>query len=216
AVREIERWAGHPYFAQVAVPLQSLFPYGHRQFLSIWEAAARHDLPVAIHADGGASVDLPPTPAGFVTHFAEYSAYYRLNGFFHLVSLIAEGVFERFENLKFVFADGGFDSLAPLMWRMDKNWRPTRHETPWLRQLPSAYLRDHVRFCAHRLEGPRDPAQLAEWLEIGDGEHLLLFASNYPTWDSFEPAGALADIPEATRRRIMGENARALYRLPGE
>ncbi|MBI3969282.1 MAG: amidohydrolase family protein [Chloroflexi bacterium] len=214
AVREIERWAGHPHFVQIAVPMQSHNPYGQRQFFPIWEAAARNNLPVAIHADGGASVDYWPTPAGYFSHFIEYSAFYPANFLFHLASLMAEGVFDRLENLKVVFADGGLDLLAPLMWRLDKDWRPTRHEMPWMQHMPSRYLRGHVRFCAHGLEGPRDPAQMCEWLRINDAEHLLLFASNYPRWDFFEPRGAYDGVPAQVRRRILGENARDLYRLP--
>lgn len=214
AVREIERWAGHPHFVQIAVPMQSQHPYGQRQFFPIWETAAKYGLPVAIHADDGASVDFWPTPTGYFAHFIEYSSYYPLNFLYHLMSFLAEGVFDRLENLKVVFADGANDMLPPLVWRLDKDWRPTRHEMPWLRRMPSEYLRDHVRFCAHRLEGPRDPAKLTRWLEIADAGHLLLFASNYPRWDYFDARQAFLGTPAELRQRIMVENARELYGLP--
>jgi predicted TIM-barrel fold metal-dependent hydrolase len=56
AVAEIERWAGHPRMVQVAVPMQAHHPYGQRMYAPIWEAAARHGLPVAVLIDGGAGV----------------------------------------------------------------------------------------------------------------------------------------------------------------
>jgi predicted TIM-barrel fold metal-dependent hydrolase len=213
AVREIERWADHPYMVQVAVPLQAHQPYGQRRYLPVWEAAARHHLPVAVHADGGSGVDFWPTPVGYSQHFIEYAAYQPLNFAFHLASLIAEGVFDRLPDLRFVFADGGLEFLPPLLWRMDKNWRSTRPETPWVRQLPSAYLRQHVRFCAHRLDWPADPGQAGRWLEISDAGHLLLFASNWPYWDTWDAATAFAAAPPAMRARILAETARGLYGL---
>lgn len=216
AVEEIERWADDPRMVQVAVPMQALHPYGQRQYFSIWQAAARHSLPIAVQLDGGSGVDFWPTAVGYPHHYIEYSALAPVNFAYHLASLVAEGVFDRLPDLRFVFADGGHDMLAPLMWRFDKNWRSTRSETPWTQHLPTSYLRQHVRFCTRPNEGPQDPAALAEWLRIGDGTGLLLFASKYPFWDFQDPQSAFAGIDEAMRRPIMAGNASALYRFDRE
>ena len=45
-----------------------------------------------------------------------------------VISLIYEGVFERFPTLKIVLIEGGFAWLAPLMWRMDRAWEAMRDE----------------------------------------------------------------------------------------
>lgn len=213
AVREIERWADDDRIVQVAVPMQSHQPYGQRRYLPIWEAAAAANLPVAIHIDGGASVDFHPTPAGYVRYAVEYATMYPMNFAFHLASFIAEGVFDKVENLKIVFTDGGFDLLAPVIWRLDKDWRPTREDFPWTTSLPSEYLQSHVRFCSNGLEGPPDGEGWEEWLQLSDAGELLLFASNYPQRDYDAPAQAFDGVSEPLRRRIMGDNARALYRL---
>ncbi|MBI3964754.1 MAG: amidohydrolase [Chloroflexi bacterium] len=213
AVQEIEKWAGHPYFVQVAVPMQSLHPYGQPVYQPIWEAAVRHNLPVAIHEEGGTNVDYWPTPIGYPRRFAHYAAMFPLNFAYHLISFISEGVFDRLDGLKVVFADGAFDMLPPLVWRMDKDWRPRHDEIPWSKTIPTGTLRDHVRFIAHRLEGPDDPVALADWLDLADAEHLLLYGSDYPHWSYFDPKDAFVDLPPALRRRIMSENARELYRL---
>ncbi len=213
AVREIERWAGHPCMVQVAVPLQAHQPYGQRVYLPIWEAAARHRLPVAVHADGGAGVDFWPSAVGYYRTFIEYRTLYPANSAYHLVSLIAEGVFERLEDLVFVFADGAYPLLAPLMWRMDKNWRPTRRETPWTTQPPTSYLPRHVRFCADRFDLPSDPGIVAEWLDMTGAGGLLLFASNYPYSDFYHPGQAFEGISPQVRQQVLADNARELYRL---
>ncbi len=213
AVAEIERWAGHPRMVQVAVPLQAHQPYGQRAFAPIWAAAARHGLPVAVHVDGGSGVELQSTPVGTAAHHFEWSALYPLNFGVHLASLIAEGVFARLPGLRFVFADGGLDMLPPLAWRMDKNWRPTRHETPWMTETPTAYLGEHVRFLTHRLEGPGDPATRARWLALSGAADLLMYGSSYPAWDGCDPATAVDGADEATAGRILGGSARAWYQL---
>lgn len=214
AMQEIERWAGHPLMVQVGVPTQSLEPYGHERYLPVWHAAAAHRLPVVVHADGGAGADFPPTPAGYPRSAVEYNCLLPLNHGFHLASLIAEGTFEWVDDLVFVFADGGFDTLWPLVWRLDKDWRGNRDEVPAVRRAPSEYLADHVRFVAHRLEGPAESGVYDEWLEWTElASHMLLFASNYPSWDLWRPAAAFDELPEGARERILSGNSTALYRL---
>ena len=216
AVREIERWAGHPGFVQVAVPLEAHAPYGAEQYFPIWEAAARHGLPVAVHADGiGTGVEPPPTPVGYPTHFTEVFAMTPGTAALHLASLITEGVFERLEGLRIVFADGGFDLFGPLIWRLDKDWRASRSDIPWTQRPPSEYLSEHVRFVLDRWSGPPGESRLDELIEIWQAGGLLLYGSNYPSWDQLPAAEAAASLPEHLRERVMAGNARDLYRLNG-
>lgn len=215
AVREIERWAGHPKVVQVAVPLEAHRPYGQRVYVPVWEAAAKHRMPVAVHTDGGVGVDLYPTPNGYPRTFIEYNTLLSVNFIYHLASLIVEGVFERLPDLKFVFADGGHDELMPLMWRLDMGWPICRLEAPWVKSRPTSYLRDHVRFCVARLEGPESEATVNEWFEFNDGASLLLYASNYPHWSALEPQELYPGLAAEVRRRILSENARELYSLNG-
>jgi predicted TIM-barrel fold metal-dependent hydrolase len=214
AVREIERWAGHPYMVQVAVPLQAQHPYGQRMYFPIWQTAAKHNLPVVVHQDAGYGVDFWPSAAGYPRHFIEYSVLFPLNFAYHMSSLITEGTFDRLKNLRFVFADGGHDVLPSLMYRLDLNWRSSHQELVWTANTPTSYLVQHMRFCSHALEGPDDPEVLAKWLEIGDAYHLLLFSSNYPQWDCMEPsAAAFGSVPESQRSQIMRQNALEWYGL---
>ncbi|MCB1549562.1 MAG: amidohydrolase family protein [Hyphomicrobiaceae bacterium] len=212
AVEEIERWSDHPGMVSITVPMQSHQPYGQRAFFPVWEAAARAGLPVLVKIDGGSGVDFWPTAVGHPHHYVEYKTVAPLAYAYHLISFIAEGVFTRLPDLRVVFADGGHDLLPPLVWRMDKNWRPTRRETPWVEELPSAYVRRQVRFCTSLLEGPSDPAVAEGWLELGEGADLLVYASRYPFHDYQSPAAASVGLPDASRERIMGGNAAALFR----
>lgn len=213
AVAEIERLAGHPHLAQVLVGSSAGAAYGKRQYHPIWEAAARHNLPVALHVESPVG-PTPPSPLGYPTYFLEFHTLYPAIYMTHLVSLIAEGVFEKYADLKFVFVEGGSAWLAPIMWRMDKDWRGARAEVPWLKRRPSEYLRDHIRFSTQPIEEPENPRHLLQIFEMMNAEHILMFASDYPHWDFDDPKRAFPRMPDGLKRRIFCENARELYRLP--
>lgn len=210
AIAEIERWADHPQMVQVAVTLQAHHPYGQRMFRPVWECAAQHLLPVAVHADGLGGNEFWPTSVGYPLLYAEYAAQYPINYVVHLMSLIAEGVFEAIDDLVFVFADGGIDMLHPLLWRFDSDWRALRSVTPWVKRQPLEYLTRHVRFCSQSMEGPTDPALMAEWLTQIDAQQLLLYSSNFPS-ASYQPTDSFVDASPVLRDRIMGGNALDLY-----
>jgi len=182
-------------------------------FSKIWAAAAEAKLPVAVRADGGSGADFFPTANGFTTTFAEYASLYPLNYAYHLTSLIAEGVFARLPDLRFVFLDGGHDLLLPLMWRMDLDWAISKSETPWLVTKPSDYLVDHVGFITSRLEGPVDPEVRSEWLEYSDARSLLMFGSHFPHWTTTSPAELSREISEDLTSHVLRRNACEFYGL---
>jgi predicted TIM-barrel fold metal-dependent hydrolase len=125
--------------------------------------------------------------------------------------MVTEGVFEKFPTLKVVLYEAGVFWLAPLAWRLDKNWKALRAETPWTREPPSSYIRQHFRLTSYPLEAAPDPAQLARALRLIEAERTLLFSGNFPSWELGDPFDMVAAVPEAIRARVMGENALELY-----
>ena len=79
-----------------------------------------------------------------------------------LLSLVAEGVFDRYPGLRVALLEAGFAWLPAFLWRADKDWRGLRREVPWLTRVPSAYVREHVRVGLQPVDGPPDAAQLAQ------------------------------------------------------
>jgi predicted TIM-barrel fold metal-dependent hydrolase len=213
AVNEIERWGDDPFFVQVGAPLQSLEPYGKPQFLPIWEAAAAHGLPVALHIDGGSGLDRPPTAAGHTRTYAQYAVMMPLNAFIHLSNLIVQGVFERFPSLVFVFQDGGLDMITSLMYRIDTYWLSLRDMTPWVQTRPSEYLHDHVRFTTSLLDGPTDEAETEEWMGFTGKTDLVMFGSQYPDWKTTRPEETLPGLQGEDRERMLWRNANEIYKL---
>ena len=130
----------HPTVVQIGVPLQSREVYGKPQYWPLWEAAVDANLPVAVHIEVGAGLSFAPTPSGVTRTYEQYVGFMALNYLYHLMNMIAEGVFERMPELKFVWADGAADMLTPFMWRMDCFGRPHLEQTPWAPKMPSDYL----------------------------------------------------------------------------
>ncbi|MBI4504642.1 MAG: amidohydrolase [Chloroflexi bacterium] len=214
AAREIERWAGHPHFVEVMLVPYASTPFGQPYYDPIYEAAARHDLPIAIHVNRGAGMTLL-TPVGHASYFWEHHGSYPLLYGTQLISLLCEGVFERFPSLKIGFIEGGVSWAAPLLWRLDRHWRELRSEVPALRRRPSDYVRESVHFSTQPIEEPREAKHLDRVLEWLGAERTLLFATDYPHWDGdYDPKRLFRGLPADVRRRIMRDNALELFRLP--
>jgi predicted TIM-barrel fold metal-dependent hydrolase len=216
AAREIHRLADHPGFVQVLMPSGARMPYGQRCFHPIYEAAAAHGLPVAIHPGSeGTGTSGAPTAAGYPTTYFEWHTGLVGSYIAHLISLVTEGVFQKFPTLKFVLIEGGVSWLPPLLWRFDKNWKSLRQTTPWLDRPPSEVVAEHVLLTTQPLEEPERPEQFHQILEMFDAGRMLMFSTDFPHWDGDTPDFAARAFPMELKARVMSETARALYRLPG-
>ncbi len=214
AAAEIDRWGDHPDVVQVLMASGASRLFGQRFYHPLYEAAARHGLPVAIHpGTEGAGTAYPPTPAGYPTRYYEWHNILPINYMAHVNSLVCEGVFEKFPTLKFVCIEGGIAWLPHLMWRMDKNYKALRATTPWLKRLPSEYIREHIRLTTQPVEEPENPKHLVAILEMIDAEKTVMFSTDYPHWDFDNPKNSLPPLPEQMKRRIMSQNAAELYGL---
>ncbi len=212
AAAEIDRMANRDGFVQVHMPMREGL-IGERHYWPIYAAAERHGLPIALHPN---SVDTihrraPNVAGGSPTYYIEWHS--MLTEIFQsaVISLVCQGVFERFPGLRFLVTEGGFAWLVDVLWRMDKNWESLRDEVPWLRRAPSEYVFDHIRFTTQPMPEPARPEHLAAVCDIVQAERTLLFSSDYPHWDFDNPMRALSQLPAATRQRVQVANAIELY-----
>ena len=210
ALREIAKYKDHPRVVQLGVPLQSRELYGKPQFWPLWEAAVDANLPVAVHFEVGAGVMLPPTPNGLTRTYEQFVGFTALNFLYHLMNMIAEGVFERLPELKFVWADGAADMLTPFMWRMDCFGRPHLEQTPWAPKMPSDYLPGHVFFVEGSLDGPGDVDFAGEWAGFTGKDDMVMYGSSYPHWQLNELSVPRSFSAEQ-RDKLCWRNAAELY-----
>jgi predicted TIM-barrel fold metal-dependent hydrolase len=218
AVAEINRLADNPKIAQVLMPAGARLPFGNRFYHPIYAAAEANDLPISIHFGGeGAGIAAPPTAAGYPSYYLEMRMARPQIAMAHVVSLICEGVFEKYPKLKFVFVEQDFFWVPGLLWHMDGDWKGLRDYTPWVKKLPSEYVRENVRFGSQPMPDMPSKADLVRFLEWLHADEVLVFASDYPHWDWDEPSAFLKGFDPKLRSAIMYENAAKLYgaRLAG-
>jgi predicted TIM-barrel fold metal-dependent hydrolase len=214
AVREIHRLGARPEMVQVLMASTTRQPCGQRRYHPIYQAAAEHGLPVALHPGAeGAGTASPPTPVGYPSRYLEWHTLLPLTVMAQLTSLVCEGVFERFPALRVVIVEGGLSWLPQLMWRLDKNFNALRDTVPWLTRRPSDYIRDHVRLTTQPVEEPDDPDHLGQLFAMMAAERTVMFSSDYPHWDNDNPRLLFRRLDPAVRARIMAGTAADLYGL---
>ncbi len=214
AAAEVRRAGQHTQMVQVVVTGESTHLYGHRAYHSIYEACAEMSLPFAMHP-GSEGSRTPSTPIGMASSYFEWHATLPLTFMAHCASLICEGTFEKFPNLKVILVEGGFGWLPHLMWRLDKDFKSLRSTTPWLKRLPSEYILEHIRVTTQPIEEPESSAQLLQLFEMMHAEKTLCFASDFPHWDFDDPRRVFPSRMERNlKERIFYRNASELYGLP--
>ena len=209
AVAEIERCAPNKDFVQVLFLSRTAEPMGQRRYWPIYEAAARHNLPIGVHAFGYGGH--PVTGGGWPSYYIEEMNGHAQSSQALLASMVIEGVFERIPTLKLVLIESGFAWLPSLAWRLDKTWKTLKQETPQLKRAPFEYIRENVWLTTQPMEEPerrRHLSEVIEWI----GWDRLIFSTDYPHWDFDDPAYALPiRANEEQTRQLFRENARTVY-----
>jgi uncharacterized protein len=207
---ELRRWADDPRFVQILLPFRTRQPIGNPTYWWMFELAVEHGLPVVFHP--GSLGNNSVTASGWPSFYFEDHVGLPQALFAQVASLVFEGVFDRFPDLRIVIAEGAWSWVRPYGWRLDRAWREHRDEVPHLQRAPSEYLAEHFWFTSQPIEEPETPAQFQEAWDVLALEDRLMYSSDYPHWDFDAPGEALPRVlPEDTQRRIYGENALALY-----
>ena len=215
AAEEIHKHGDHPQVVQALMASGAQFGYGHRYYHPIYEAAAAHNLPVAIHPGSeGRGVSGKPSATGYPGSYFEWHTNLAGSYMGHLLSLVSEGVFQKFPTLKFVMIEGGVSWLVPTMWRFDKNWKSLRMTVPWLDRPPSEVVYEHVLLTTQPIEEPKNLKHLHQILDMFPADKMLMFATDFPHWDGDTPDFSMRMLPKALRQPVMWETAAKLYGLP--
>ncbi len=211
AAKLIDRVSDHPAVCGVSMLGSPELPLGAEVYNPIYEAARRHGLPIVLHANflGPDLSTFAKFPSFVESHALDMTWCNQVQ----LVSIVMEGVLERFPGLDFVFQESGITWIAGLMYRLDTEYMRRRVEAPLLRKLPSEYIKE-FHFGTQPME-EMSRGHLKAFFEMLDGENTFMYASDWPHFDYDEP-GAVADLPflsDEGRRKIMGENALRVFRF---
>ena len=212
AAAEIDKWGSHPGFVHALLIARTKEPLGRRKYWPMYEAACRHDVPIAIHFGGAGGG--PITGSGYPAHYIEDHGGMPQTFQAQVISLIFEGVFQQFPTLNVVLIEGGFAWIPPMLWRMDNAWRNLGSEVPDVCEPPSDIFRRHFWASTQPMEEPFQPEQFRQLLGQLDLDDHLLFATDYPHWDFDSPDRAFPiQLDKELRRKFMAGNARRLYKL---
>jgi predicted TIM-barrel fold metal-dependent hydrolase len=218
AIHEIDRCVDSEpgRWVQLMLSSRADYPLGNPRYWPVFEAAVAHDLPLGIHPGINRNTQL--TGCGTPSYYFEEHAGFAYTSYSLVASLIFEGVFDRFPDLKVVLIELGWGWAPAYAQRLDASWRVMRDEVPDLAKKPSEYLRDHFWFTTQPVEEPENPAwfaQLFGTMESAGLAERLMFSSDYPHWDFDSPEDALPPtLSPDDRSRIMGATACALYGIP--
>jgi predicted TIM-barrel fold metal-dependent hydrolase len=184
-------------------------PLGRRHWWPIYAAAERHCLPIGIHP--GSTYRHSLTSLGWPTYYIEDYASYAQAFQSQLGSLISEGVFAKFPDLKVVLIESGVTWLPGFLWRFSKFWRGVRSEVPWVGRPPAEIVRDHVRLTIQPFDVPAEPALVERTIDHLGSDAILLYASDFPHWQFDGDEALPPGLPDALRRKILVDNPLATY-----
>jgi hypothetical protein len=130
-----------------------------------------------------------------------------------IVSIISNGVLDRFPKLNVGFLEAGVGFLPYWMERFDEKYLKRKSEMEALEMLPSEYVRTNR--CYFTCEGEESALPLVIE-QFGDG--CMMYASDYPHWDTEWPHTVSQvvrrkDISDSTKQKILADNAKKFYRF---
>ena len=186
--------------------------YGHRDFDPIYAEAERLDVPLAIHGAPSKGMGFDWFDKFIQTHTLEHPVALLIQ----LVSMLFDGVFDRFPRLRVAFLEAGCGWVPYLMDRLDGEYEKRGARwCPYLTKQPSEYIRGGNLYFSCEVE-ERTLPYVIELL----GEDNIFFASDYPHERDREQF--LGDIPtfvertdlsDRVKEKILYHNARRFYRL---
>jgi uncharacterized protein len=185
----------------------------HRAYDVVWSAAEEFGVPIGVHE--GSSVIVPTLGADrpfnpMVLHAVSHS----FEEMLALAQLIAFGVLERHPGLRVVFLEssGGWGPFW--LERLDEQAESFGGFCPDMKLRPSEYF---ARQCAISFEvDERTLPALAPFV----GAERIVWGSDYPHHDATFPGAVdairatVAACTTAVQAKVLGLNARGIYRLP--
>ena len=184
-------------------------PYGDPFYYPIYETAQELDTVLAVHAGG------PGNRLDMLSRAIEARCLgHPTSLMIEMTSMMFSGVFDRFPRLRFSFMEGGVAWALFTLERMQEAYEQWAVQAPELKREPREHLTSGRIYFHCELEEEILPYAVQKL-----GDHVLLYASDYPHLPPARVLKALAafeartDLSAETKERILG-NATRLYKLP--
>ncbi|HUY20194.1 MAG TPA: amidohydrolase family protein [Candidatus Binataceae bacterium] len=184
-------------------------PLGDRFYDPIYATARELNMMIAVHA-GGPGHRLDMMDRAIMARCLGHPT----SQMIQMTHMMFSGVFERFSEVRFAFMEAGIGWLLFNLDRMEEAYEQWSYETPELTRSPREYLTGGQLFFHCETDEMILPYAIEA---LGDAQ--LLYASDYPHIAPDEVASRLRkfqareDLAASSKARILGDNARRLYRL---
>lgn len=216
AAEEIDRM-GNEDISGVLIPSTGVIPpLGHFRYDPIYEAAADNNLPVLLHGASTNTSHVFPLARIFNETYAEdHTMIHPFSQMWELISMMFQGVPERYPELEFIIQESGISWVPFLKWRMDDHYLELTHELPYVDKLPSEYIDDQFYFSTQPLgHTEHNPRHLAYIIEAA-GPDNIMYSSDLPHPD-FDPPEELferirAHFEAEEVENMMGKTAAQVF-----
>ncbi|HEY6367522.1 MAG TPA: amidohydrolase family protein [Candidatus Binatia bacterium] len=211
AVKEVRRAVTEKGAVGVMMPtyVQSGLDLGQPGFDPIYAEAQELNVPVGFHATAQVAVG----NTRFHKYLGVHMTSHPFEQMLSIVSVISNGVLDRFPKLKVGFLEAGVGFLPYWMERFDEKYLKRKSEMEPLKMLPSEYVKNHR--CYFTCEGEESalPLVIEQF-----GDECMMYASDYPHWDTEWPhtvsqVARRKDISDKTKQKILAGNAKSFYRF---
>jgi predicted TIM-barrel fold metal-dependent hydrolase len=186
----------------------------HPDLEPFYAAASDVGMPLGVH--GAPGIHLPPLGAQrFENYLQVHSLSFPFDMMVATTALVLGGVLERHSQLRVGLFEAGVGWAPYFLERLDEHVEKRGRLTPGCKRPPHEYVTRGQLYvsCEPDEAGTRFAVESL-------GPDWILFASDYPHWDgefphATRPMRERTDLTPEVKARILGENARTFFALPG-
>ena len=190
----------------------------HPDFDKVWREIEANDIAITLHV--GADNSWDPVPLSFYNNGGKVPphkegdaprdalAYMGISycAELFLASMIFDGVFKRFPNLRVGVVELGASWIISWMKHLDQSFRAFRRlqDLSQVELLPSEYVQKHIKVTAF-------PGEDIGWLLNNGAADLMMFASDYPHHEGTDDPikrfeQTMSDVSEENKIKFYSEN----------
>ncbi len=210
-----------------AIMIDTIAPEGkkaftHPDFDIVWREIQENDITITLHV--GADNGWDPVPLSFYNNGSQVPAHKEgdaprdalaymgisYNAELFLASMIFDGIFQRFPNLRVGVVELGASWIISWMKHLDQSYRAFKRlqDLSQVKLLPSEYVMKHIKITPFAGED-------IGWLLESGAEDLLMFASDYPHHEGTDDPIArfektMIDTSEEKKLKFYSENFKML------